>query len=95
MCDRIMKCFLSAILIFAVDCPTFAAAAESQPNIVFILIDDMGYGDLSCTGNRDVLTENIDRLAAEGSQRRATWPNRGKDQSTGFNGYANTRPLKR
>lgn len=36
------------------------------PNIVFIFIDDMGYGDLSCTGNKDVATQNIDRLAADG-----------------------------
>lgn len=37
-----------------------------QPNIVFIFIDDMGYGDLSCTGNKQVQTSNIDQLAAEG-----------------------------
>jgi len=43
-----------------------AEPADSRPNIVFIFIDDMGYGDLSCTGNRDVETVNIDRLAAEG-----------------------------
>ena len=41
-------------------------AAEPRPNIVFIFVDDMGYGDLSCTGNDDVKTVNIDRLAAEG-----------------------------
>ena len=38
----------------------------TRPNIVFIFIDDMGYGDLSVTGNKDVQTANIDRLAAEG-----------------------------
>ncbi|MBN1488663.1 MAG: sulfatase-like hydrolase/transferase [Phycisphaerae bacterium] len=37
-----------------------------RPNIVFILVDDMGYGDLSCTGNKDVKTPHIDRLVAEG-----------------------------
>jgi len=36
------------------------------PNFVFILIDDMGYADLSCYGNKAVKTENIDRLAREG-----------------------------
>ena len=36
------------------------------PNIVFVFIDDMGYGDLSSYGNRDIKTANIDRLAAEG-----------------------------
>ena len=43
-----------------------APQAERPPNIVFIFIDDMGYGDLSVTGNMDVETENIDRLAADG-----------------------------
>jgi arylsulfatase A-like enzyme len=38
------------------------------PNIVFVLIDDLGYGDFSCTGNTDVQTVNIDRLAAEGTR---------------------------
>ena len=36
------------------------------PNIVFVLIDDMGYADLSCYGNKAAKTENIDRLAREG-----------------------------
>lgn len=38
----------------------------TKPNIVFVLIDDMGYGDLSCYGNKAVQTPHIDRLAAEG-----------------------------
>ena len=36
------------------------------PNIVFILADDMGWGDLSCYGRPDYKTPNLDRLAAEG-----------------------------
>ncbi len=40
--------------------------AVEKPNIVFVFIDDMGYGDLSCYGNPDIRTANIDRLAAEG-----------------------------
>jgi arylsulfatase A-like enzyme len=43
-----------------------ADAPTQRPNIVFVLIDDLGYGDFSCTGNKDVQTVNIDRLAAEG-----------------------------
>ena len=42
--------------------------AAQRPNIIFIFIDDMGYGDLSCTGNQDVQTTNIDRLASEGTR---------------------------
>jgi arylsulfatase A-like enzyme len=40
--------------------------AAPRPNILFIFIDDLGYGDFGVTGNRDVPTPNIDRLAAEG-----------------------------
>ena len=42
--------------------------AADRPNIIFIFIDDMGYGDLSCTGNKDVQTTNIDQLATEGTR---------------------------
>ncbi|NOT60261.1 MAG: sulfatase-like hydrolase/transferase, partial [Acidobacteria bacterium] len=45
-----------------------ANAQPRRPNIVFVLIDDLGYGDFSCTGNREVTTANIDRLAAEGTR---------------------------
>ncbi len=41
-------------------------AEERRPNFILILIDDMGWGDLSCFGNKDAKTPNIDRLAAEG-----------------------------
>ena len=44
------------------------AEAEERPNIVFVLIDDLGYGDFSCTGNAEVSTPNIDRLAAQGTR---------------------------
>jgi len=40
--------------------------AGSRPNIVFILTDDQGYGDLSCHGNPVLRTPNLDRIHAEG-----------------------------
>lgn len=43
-----------------------AVTATPMPNIVFILADDLGYGDLSCYGQQKFKTPNIDRLAAEG-----------------------------
>jgi arylsulfatase A-like enzyme len=44
--------------------PGFAQAAK--PNIVFILADDLGYADVSCYGQSDYTTPNVDRLANEG-----------------------------
>lgn len=43
-----------------------AIAAPPPPNIVFILIDDLGYGDLACYGSARHATPHLDRLAAEG-----------------------------
>src|SRR3954470_20429327 len=43
-----------------------AAAADRPPNVVIILADDVGYGDLSCYGATQVRTPNLDRLAAKG-----------------------------
>jgi len=42
------------------------ATAAPQPNIVFLLADDMGYGDLGCYGNPIIETPNLDRLASQG-----------------------------
>jgi N-acetylgalactosamine-6-sulfatase len=40
--------------------------AAGRPNFLFILADDLGWGDLSCYGNRQFRTPHLDRLAAEG-----------------------------
>lgn len=42
------------------------ALLEARPNIVMVFIDDMGWGDFSCFGNKEAKTPNIDRIAAEG-----------------------------
>ncbi len=42
------------------------ALAAAPPNILFLLTDDLGYGDLGCYGATDLRTPHIDRLAAEG-----------------------------
>lgn len=44
----------------------FSAKKSDKPNIIFILCDDMGYGDLGCYGQKYIETPNIDRMASEG-----------------------------
>ena len=42
------------------------AAQTDRPNIVFMLADDLGYGELGCYGQKKILTPHIDRLALQG-----------------------------
>ncbi|HEX2973402.1 MAG TPA: arylsulfatase [Tepidisphaeraceae bacterium] len=45
-----------------------AATIPRKPNIIFILADDLGYGDLACYGSPHIQTPNLDRLAAQGTR---------------------------
>ena len=54
-------------LLFVFFCAARAEAAESRPNVLVILADDLGYGDVRCYHtDSKVATPNLDRLAAEG-----------------------------
>lgn len=55
---------LIAILVLLFSAVSLRAA--DKPNIIYILLDDAGYGDLSCYGQKKFPTPNIDRLAKEG-----------------------------
>lgn len=61
---------LSLLLVSCILCGAASAQASpgsrAHPNIILVLVDDMGYGDLSTYGNTRVRTPNIDRLAREG-----------------------------
>ena len=50
--------------------PSFADTSSSpgKPNIVLIVADDLGYGDLGCYGCPDIRTRAVDRLAADGGR---------------------------
>jgi arylsulfatase A-like enzyme len=56
------KCLLLVLL----TCLSCAAAETKRPNIVLILTDDMGFGDIGCYGGHFAPTPNLDRLASEG-----------------------------
>lgn len=46
--------------------PLFALSQNSKPNIIFIMCDDMGYGDLACYGQKLIRTPHLDNMAREG-----------------------------
>ena len=60
-----MTCLRRLFLLTAILLTTAVHGAE-KPNIIVILADDLGWGDLSCFGAKDLKTPNIDKLATEG-----------------------------
>src|SRR6267378_3582007 len=58
--------FVAAAIAGAAIAPSLTLAQPHRPNILFILADDLGYGDLSCYGRPDYQTPNLDHLAAQG-----------------------------
>src|SRR3954454_17643145 len=60
---RFSLTFFSLVLLAA---PVCAQKATRPPNIVIILADDLGYGDLGCYGHPTIRTPHLDRMAAEG-----------------------------
>ena len=59
--------FTKALLICLTLLSSFSSTrADERPNIIIILCDDLGYGDLTCYGNEVIRTPNIDKLASEG-----------------------------
>lgn len=60
--------FLFAALLLVWTGRTVLSAQAGPPNILFIMVDDMGYADAGCYGQKVIPTPNLDRLAAEGTR---------------------------
>ncbi|MHA4843412.1 sulfatase family protein [Flavitalea antarctica] len=60
--------FIRAILLHIMIVTGLSATAQQKPNIVLVYTDDLGYGDLSCYGAKNVNTPNIDRIAKRGTR---------------------------
>ena len=63
-----MKPALSLFTTLLCACPVFAASPPSKPNVIFILADDLGIGNLGCYGSDNYKSPNIDKLAATGTR---------------------------
>lgn len=58
--------FKATTSLFALLLPVAITCASERPNIVYIVSDELGYHELSCMGNPNLQTPNVDRLASEG-----------------------------
>ena len=65
-CKRTSGILAMALLFFACQSKTSLKNENSKPNIIYILADDLGYGDVSCYGQQHFQTPHIDKLAEEG-----------------------------
>lgn len=60
------KIILVGCIALGIQRDVVASEESAKPNVIFILADDLGYGDLSCYGQERLRTPNIDRIAEEG-----------------------------
>ena len=57
---------LFAPVVFLFACLGSLAKQEKRPNVVVVLCDDLGYGDLACYGHPKIKTPHLDRMAKQG-----------------------------
>lgn len=54
------------LVAFIVACAAIASPVSAKPNVILIMADDLGWGELGCYGQEKIPTPNLDRLASEG-----------------------------
>ncbi len=60
---HLLTAFIAALTLAGV-----SALAEQRPNVIFIVVDDLGYGELGCYGGKEIPTPQIDAVAASGAR---------------------------
>ena len=60
------RILLVAFFAFGITARLPQTLAADRPNIIYIVVDDLGYGDLGCYGQQRVKTPRLDRMAAQG-----------------------------
>lgn len=61
-----IRFFLTPLLLVGIFAPQHEAISQTKPNIIFLMADDLGYGDPGCYDGTTIATPNIDRLGKEG-----------------------------
>ena len=70
--SRIMNKLMCQLLFVLLAVPLFPSAASvARPNIVFIIVDDLGYGSVGFNGSDKILTPHLDKMASEGMRMNA------------------------
>ncbi len=64
--NRSIRLLTGLGLVAATAYSAHASTVPAKPNVIFILADDLGYGDVGCYGQKVIRTPNIDKLAVEG-----------------------------
>ncbi len=64
--SRLLYPGMAALALLPILNPATAQVKSARPNIIFIMADDLGYGDIGCYGQLYIKTPNIDRMAREG-----------------------------
>ena len=65
MKSKLLLCLTGPALLSVASCKS-ANESEAPMNVIYILADDLGYGDLGCYGQEKIITPNIDKMASEG-----------------------------